>query len=107
MNPFWPAAAGSALQFGAKACNVNVVPSTDLHASKGMSSVQDKGNSLAIFPGHTGKEKSSQTSNVVDTAQRKQILLQQPLAPGAPSNILVSFPFPSWSIFNRGFEFLL
>ncbi|KAG8636705.1 protein TIME FOR COFFEE isoform X2 [Manihot esculenta] len=96
MNPFWPAAAGSALQFGAKACNVNVVPSTDLHASKGMSSVQDKGNSLAIFPGHTGKEKSSQTSNVVDTAQRKQILLQQPLAPGAPSNILhgPAFIFP-------------
>ncbi|OAY27929.1 protein TIME FOR COFFEE isoform X3 [Manihot esculenta] len=96
MNPFWPAAAGSALQFGAKACNVNVVPSTDFHSSKGMNSAQDKGHGLAIFPGHTGKEKSSQTSNVIDTAQRKQILLQQPLAPGAPSNILhgPAFIFP-------------
>ncbi|XP_021691913.2 protein TIME FOR COFFEE isoform X2 [Hevea brasiliensis] len=96
MNPFWPAAAGSALQFGAKACNVNVVPSTDLHAGRGMNSVKEKGQGLAIFPGHTGKEKSSQTSNIVDNAQRKQILLQQPLPPGAPSNILhgPAFIFP-------------
>ncbi|XP_021636853.2 protein TIME FOR COFFEE isoform X4 [Hevea brasiliensis] len=96
MNPFWPAAAGSALQFGAKACNVNVVPSTDLHASRGLHSVQDKGQGLAIFPGHTGKEKSSQTSNTADAAQRKQILVQQPLPPGAPANILhgPAFIFP-------------
>ncbi|KAJ6980661.1 LOW QUALITY PROTEIN: protein TIME FORFFEE-like isoform X3 [Populus alba x Populus x berolinensis] len=35
MNPFWPPAAGSALQYGAKACNMNVVPSADLHAGRG------------------------------------------------------------------------
>ncbi|KAJ6981770.1 LOW QUALITY PROTEIN: hypothetical protein NC653_025005 [Populus alba x Populus x berolinensis] len=36
MNPFWPPAAGSALQYGAKACNMNVVPSADLHAGRGV-----------------------------------------------------------------------
>ncbi|XP_020534183.2 protein TIME FOR COFFEE isoform X6 [Jatropha curcas] len=95
-NPFWPAVAGSALQFGAKACNVNVVPSADLHSGRAVNSAQDKGQGLAIFPGHSGKEKSSQNSNIVDSAQRKQILLQQPLPPGAPSNILhaPAFIFP-------------
>eukprot|EP00257_Ricinus_communis_P015419 XP_015573332.1 protein TIME FOR COFFEE [Ricinus communis] len=96
MNPFWPAAAGSALQFGAKPCNVNVVPSTDLHAGRAVNSAQDKGPGLAIFSGHSVKEKSSQAANIVDAAQRKQILLQQPLPPGAPSNILhgPAFIFP-------------
>ncbi|WCJ23728.1 time for coffee [Euphorbia peplus] len=95
INPFWSAAAGPALQYGAKACNVNVLPSTDLHPGRGGNSVKD----LAIFPGHSGKEKSSQNTNIVDAAQRKQILLQQQLPPGAtgaPNNMLhgPTFIFP-------------
>ncbi|KAF4367863.1 hypothetical protein G4B88_003342 [Cannabis sativa] len=94
MNSFWPAAAaaaGSGSLYGAKACNLNVLPSPDLHGNisgRGLNAVQDKGQGLAMFAGHTGKDKSSQASNVVDAAQRKQIMLQQALPPGAPSNIL-------------------
>ena len=88
MNPFWPPAGPPALQYGAKASNMNVVPSTDLHAVRGGNSVE-KGQGLAIFPGPAGKDKNSQAANSVDAAQRKQILLQQALPPGAHSNILV------------------
>ncbi|XP_062108374.1 protein TIME FOR COFFEE isoform X2 [Humulus lupulus] len=94
MNSFWPAAAaaaGSGSLYGAKPCNLNVLPSPDLHGSipgRGLNSVQDKGQGLPMFPGHAGKDKSSQAASVVDAAQRKQIMLQQALPPGAPSNIL-------------------
>lgn len=94
MNPFWPAAAaaGSASLYGAKPGNVNVVPSTEMHgnvSSRAANSTQDKGQSLAMFPGHIGKDKSAQPANV-DNSSRKQIVLQQALPPGAaPSNILV------------------
>ncbi|XVF38191.1 hypothetical protein REPUB_Repub20aG0078600 [Reevesia pubescens] len=100
MNPFWSAAPGSASLYGPKACNLNVVPHSELHGNipgRGVNSVQDKGQGLAIFPGHVGKDKSSQVAaNMVDAAQTKQILLQQALPPGAPSNILhgPAFIFP-------------
>ncbi|XP_028773926.1 protein TIME FOR COFFEE isoform X2 [Neltuma alba] len=98
MSPFWPAAAGSASLYGAKACNLGMVPSTESQGnivSRTANSAQDKGHSLAIFPGHLGKEKGSQAANI-ENAQRKQILLQQALPPGAPSNILhgPAFIFP-------------
>lgn len=100
MNPFWPAAAGSASLYGAKpGSNLSVVPvpSTELHSGnihgRATNSTQDKGPSLAMFPGHIGKDKSSQPSNV-DNSSRKPILLQQTLPSGAaPSNILVCFNF--------------
>ncbi|KAM0007018.1 putative protein time for coffee [Helianthus debilis subsp. tardiflorus] len=63
MNPFWPAASGSATpMFGAKPCNLNVMPFTELHANIPQS-IQDKGQAIGIFPGYTtGKDtKSSQT----------------------------------------------
>lgn len=93
MNPFWPAAAGSASLYGAKPGNLSIVPSAELHANvpgRAANSAQDKGHSgLAMFPGHIGKDKASQPANV-DNSSRKQILLQQALPPGAaPSNILV------------------
>lgn len=91
MNSFWPAAAGSGPLYGAKPCNLNVLPSTEMHGNipgGGVNSTHEKGQGLAIFPGHAGKDKGSQAANIVD-AQRKQILLQQALPPGAPSNILV------------------
>ncbi|KAE8726432.1 protein TIME FOR COFFEE-like isoform X3 [Hibiscus syriacus] len=99
MNPFWPAAPGSASLYGPKA-NLNIVPPSELNGNipgRAMNSVQDKGQSLAIFPGHVGKDKSSQAAtNTVDGAQRKQILLQPALPTGAPSNILhgPAFIFP-------------
>ncbi|PPR96129.1 hypothetical protein GOBAR_AA24540 [Gossypium barbadense] len=99
MNPFWPTAPGSASLYGLKA-NLNVVPALELNGNipgRAVSSVQDKGQTLAIFPGHGGKDKSSQAAtNMVDSAQRKQMLLQQALPPGAPSNILhgPAFIFP-------------
>ena len=97
MNPFWPAAAaGSASIYGAKQCNLNVVPSAELHGNipgRAANSSQDKGHGHAMFPGYLGKEKGSQAAANMDNAQRKQILLQQALPPGASSNILVLFVF--------------
>ncbi|KAL4387567.1 hypothetical protein GQ457_09G019080 [Hibiscus cannabinus] len=99
MNPFWPAAPGSASLYGPKA-SLNIVPPSELNGNipgRAVNSVQDKGQSLAIFPSHVSKDKSSQAAtNTVDAAQRKQILLQPALPPGAPSNILhgPAFIFP-------------
>lgn len=99
MNPFWPAAAGSASLYGAKTSNLNVMPSTELHGNipnRAANSSQDKGHSIAMFPGHIPKDKASQPANA-DNSSRKQILLQQALPPGAaPSNILhgPAFIFP-------------
>lgn len=93
MNPFWPAAAGSASLFGPKHGSLSIVPSADLQGNvpkSAANAMQDKGQSIGMFPGHAGKDnRGSQAVNVVDAAQRKQILLQQALPPGAPSNILV------------------
>ncbi|XP_017610760.1 protein TIME FOR COFFEE-like isoform X2 [Gossypium arboreum] len=100
MNAFWPAAPGSASLYGPKACNLNVVPPSELHGNipgRGVNSVQEKGQGLAIFPGHVCKDKSSTAANnMVDAAQRKQIMLQQALPPGAPNNIMQgpAFIFP-------------
>ncbi|XP_024967030.1 protein TIME FOR COFFEE isoform X2 [Cynara cardunculus var. scolymus] len=99
LNPFWPAASGSAPIFGAKHCNLNVLP--ELHGSIPMQAIPDKGQGVGIFPGHTaaGKDnKSSQSAAIPDpSAQRKQqVLLQQPLPPVTPNNILhgPAFIFP-------------
>ena len=98
MNSLWSAAAGSTLQFGAKACNINAVPTLEMQAGRGLNTVQDKGQGVAIFPGHPGKDKSSQATNTVDIAQKKQILLQQSLPHGAPNNLLVWIIFPKFVI---------
>ncbi|KAE9606452.1 hypothetical protein Lalb_Chr09g0319791 [Lupinus albus] len=97
MNPFWPAAAGSASLYGAKPCNLNVVTSAELHAnvpSRAPNPTQDKDQALVMFPGQMGKDKGSQPTSV-DNSQQKQLLLQQALPPGTPSNILgPAFIFP-------------
>uniref|UniRef100_A0A7N0TXD8 Time for coffee n=1 Tax=Kalanchoe fedtschenkoi TaxID=63787 RepID=A0A7N0TXD8_KALFE len=99
MNPFWPAAAGSApTLYGAKPCNLNVVPPLELHGCtgvRGVNPVQDK--SLGVFNGSsTSKDKPSQGPNNADTAQRKQILLQQSVPAGPSSNLMrgPAFIFP-------------
>ncbi|CAL0332087.1 unnamed protein product [Lupinus luteus] len=97
MNPFWPAAAGSASLYGAKPCNLNVVTSAELHSnapSRATNPTQDKDHGLVMFPGQMAKDKGSQPTNV-DNSQQKQVLLQQTLPPGTPSNILgPAFIFP-------------
>ncbi|CAN8258471.1 unnamed protein product [Cochlearia groenlandica] len=85
MNPFWPAAAGSAPLYGTKACNLSLMPPTELQGSV-------LGRSSNAVP-----DKNSQTtSKSSDTAQRNQILLQQALPPGAPNNMMhgPTFIFP-------------
>ncbi|KAK9933364.1 hypothetical protein M0R45_020563 [Rubus argutus] len=98
MNPFWPVAAGSGSLYGTKHCNPNVIPS-EFHGNipgRGANSAPDKGQGLAMFPAQSGKEKASPAANLMDAAQRKQIVIQQALPPGAPSNILhgPAFIFP-------------
>lgn len=93
MNPFWPAAAGSAAAlYGATPCNLNVVPPVELHCStgvRGVNPVPDK--SLGVFTGsNTSKDKPSQVPNIPDS-QRKQILLQQSVPSGVPCNLSVCF----------------
>ncbi|CAM8918263.1 unnamed protein product [Rhodiola kirilowii] len=99
MNPFWPAVAGSAATlYGANACNLNVVPPVELHGATGImgvNAVLDK--SLGVFPSsNTSKEKPSHGPIIADTAQRKQILLQQAVPAGVSSNLLrgPAFIFP-------------
>ncbi|XAR57209.1 hypothetical protein NMG60_11025267 [Bertholletia excelsa] len=92
---FWPASAGSASLFGAKPCNLNVMPSAELHgniAGRSSNPVPDKGQGLAIFPGHSGKEKASQAANMADAPRKQQILLQQGLPPGVPSSNIMHGP---------------
>ncbi|CDY10637.1 BnaA05g17250D [Brassica napus] len=77
MNPFWPAAAGSAPLYGTKACNLSLMPPTELQGTVlGRSS-------------NPGPDVNSQsTSKGSDTGQRNQILLQQALPPGAANNMM-------------------
>ncbi|GFZ08840.1 time for coffee [Actinidia rufa] len=91
MNPFWPAAgSGSTPVFGAKPCNLNVVPSAELHGvGRTVNSVRDKGSGLTIFPDHSSKDKSSQATNIADAQRKQQIWLQQALPPGAPSSTML------------------
>uniref|UniRef100_A0A7N0VLK1 Time for coffee n=1 Tax=Kalanchoe fedtschenkoi TaxID=63787 RepID=A0A7N0VLK1_KALFE len=99
MSPFWSAAAGSATTlYGAKQCNLSVVPPLELHGStgvRGVNPVHDR--SLGVSNGSTTvKDKPSQGPNMTDTAQRKQILLQPSVPAGAPSNLMQgpAFIFP-------------
>lgn len=95
MNPFWPPPSGTASMFGVKpsSVNVNVMPPTELHsnnAGRSLNSVQDKGHSLAIFPGDAGKEKFAQPASNADAGHGKQqILLKQSMPPVPPNNMMV------------------
>lgn len=81
--PFWPTEARAAPLFGAKPCNLNVVPTADVNPA------QDKGQALAYFPGPQPavKDKDAQpTTNIADGPQKKRFY--QVLPPGGPSNML-------------------
>ncbi|KAF8114661.1 hypothetical protein N665_0034s0002 [Sinapis alba] len=77
MNPFWPAAAGSAPLYGTKACNLSLMPPTELQGTV-------LGRSSKPVP----DVNSQSTPKSSDTAQRNQILLQQALPPGAANNMM-------------------
>ncbi|KAF2610640.1 hypothetical protein F2Q70_00010298, partial [Brassica cretica] len=81
MNPFWPAAIGSAPLYGTKACNLSLMPPTEL-----------QGTVLGRSPNQIQDENSQSTSKSSDTAQRNQILLQQALPPGAAANNIMHGP---------------
>ncbi|KAM7485585.1 hypothetical protein LguiA_001594 [Lonicera macranthoides] len=94
MNPFWPAAAGSAPLYGAKPCNFNVMSPAEFNGNitaRSISSVPDKGQGITIFPGNSEKDKGSHTEQM-----KQPILLQQTVPAVAPNNILhgPAFIFP-------------
>lgn len=96
VNQFWPAAAGSASVYGAKPYNLNVMPSTEnmiigkpLPGSFPGGILNSKGLAAASFPGHIGKEKSSEVANFTEPAQRKQLVLQQAPQPVQAGSLLV------------------
>ncbi|KAK6260085.1 hypothetical protein QQP08_000274 [Theobroma cacao] len=106
MNQFWPSAPGSASPCGAKPNNLHVVPSAEnlilgnpLQGSfpvVNLNSTEEKGKVMASFPGLTRKDKSSDCTNFVDTAQRKQVVLQLASQPAAAGNLMhgPAFLFP-------------
>ena len=99
MNHFWPAAPGSASLCEAKPNNINVVPSAEnlilgnpLQGSfpvVKLNPTEEKGKVAASFPGLTRKGKSSDCTNFVDTAQRKQVVVQQSSQPASVGNLMV------------------
>ncbi|XP_074322176.1 protein TIME FOR COFFEE-like isoform X3 [Apium graveolens] len=100
INPFWPAPSGAASMFGTNPASVNVMPPTELSGNssgRSLNSKQDKGNSLAIFPGNAVKETLSQPASIADAGHGKQqILLHQALPPVPPNNMMhgPAFIFP-------------
>ncbi|OVA05475.1 hypothetical protein BVC80_441g251 [Macleaya cordata] len=105
MNPFWAAGAGSASVYGAKPYNLNVPPTettivgnplTGGFPGRSLNVVQDNGQIVAPLSGHTGKDKSPAAPNLMDSAQRKQLVLQQAPQPAAAGNLLhgPAFVFP-------------
>ncbi|XP_074557232.1 protein TIME FOR COFFEE-like isoform X2 [Curcuma longa] len=102
MNSFWTAAAGAAPFYGAKPCNQSVVPPSDSalsgHQMQGAllganaGALQDtKGTPVAAssLPGNSAsQEKMPQANNTnMETAQRKQVMLQQMPQSGSTSNM--------------------
>ncbi|KAJ4727470.1 Time for coffee, putative isoform 1 [Melia azedarach] len=106
MNPFWPAAAGSASLCRAKPNNQNVMPSTEnlIHGNPmqgsfpvlNLNSGQDKGQAVVNFQRPSQKDKSSESVNLMDPAQKKQLVLQQTPQPAPAGNLLhaPAFIFP-------------
>ncbi|XVF21766.1 hypothetical protein REPUB_Repub12eG0118300 [Reevesia pubescens] len=106
MNQFWPAVPGSASLCGAKPNNVNLVPSAEnlilgnpLQGSfpvVNLNHTEEKGEAAASFTGLTRKDKSSDCTNFMDTAQRKQVVVQQASQPAPAGNLMhnPAFIFP-------------
>ncbi|KAI3975771.1 hypothetical protein MKX01_023197, partial [Papaver californicum] len=104
-QPYWPAGtAASASVYGSK-YNLNGPPTETAIAGNpfpggfpGRTSnlVQDKGQVVTALSSHSGKDKSSSGTNMMDCAQRKQLVLQQAPQPTASGNLVhgPAFIFP-------------
>ncbi|KAI9395276.1 hypothetical protein POPTR_005G210200v4 [Populus trichocarpa] len=98
MNHFWPAAAGSATLCGAKPKNLNVMPSAEnmiiRHPSQGsfpvvnLNSAQDKVQAVPNIPDFTRNDRGSESATLIDTAQKKQLVLHQPPQPAPAGNLM-------------------
>lgn len=99
MNQFWPAGAGFTSLCGTKPKNLNVMPPAEnmvIGSSLlgnfpcvNLSHSQEKGQDVGNFPGHSGKDKSSGPANLMETSQRKQIVLSQTPQPASAINGMV------------------
>ena len=99
MNHFWPAAPGSTSLCGAKPNNLHVVPSAEnlilgnpLQGSfpvVNLNPTEEKGRVAASFPGLTRKDKRSDCTNFMGTAQGKQVVVQQASQPASAGNLMV------------------
>lgn len=79
--------AGTAALGGAKMNNLNAMPPAGKmifgnpfqgsFPGKSLNAVPEKGQAETNFPGHPGKDKGREAANLTETAQRKQVVLQQ------------------------------
>ncbi|KAJ6938795.1 protein TIME FORFFEE-like isoform X1 [Populus alba x Populus x berolinensis] len=98
MNHFWPATAGSAALCGAKPKDLNAMPSTEnmiigstLQGSfpfVNLNPAQDKVQAVANIPVFTRKDRGSESNTLIDTAQKKQLVLPQPPQPAPAGNLM-------------------
>ncbi|KAJ6953851.1 LOW QUALITY PROTEIN: hypothetical protein NC652_005553 [Populus alba x Populus x berolinensis] len=102
MNHFWPATAGSAALCGAKPKDLNAVPSTEnmiigstLQGSFPFVNLnpQDKVQAVANIPVFTRKDRGSESNTLIDTAQKKQLVLPQPPQPAPAGNLMILAKF--------------
>ncbi|XP_022771112.1 protein TIME FOR COFFEE-like isoform X2 [Durio zibethinus] len=106
MNHFWPAAPGSGSLCGAKPNNLNVAPFAEnlilgnpmqeSFPNVNLNPTEEKGKVAVSFPGRTRKDKGSDCSNLIDTAQRKQAVVQQASQTASAGNLMhgPAFIFP-------------
>ena len=105
MSHFWPAAAISAAPCGVKPKNLNAMPSAEniiiRHPSQGSFPVvtaQDKVQAVSNIPDFTRNARGSESAaTLINTSQKKQLVLHQPPQPAPAGNLMVcSCPVP-WS----------
>ncbi|KAF3436292.1 hypothetical protein FNV43_RR23384 [Rhamnella rubrinervis] len=106
MNQFCPAGAGSTPLCRTKPNNLDVMPPAENlvmgssllgnFPGRKLSHSHEKGQDVGNFPGHSGKDKSSGPANLMETSQRKQIVLPQAPQPASANNLMhaPAFIFP-------------
>lgn len=101
MDNVCPAPAGAAALGGAKMNNLNAMPPAEKmifgnpfqgsFPGKNLTNVQEKGRAGTNFPGNNGKDKGCEAAILTETAQGKQVVLQQ-AAQLAPAGSLMHGP---------------
>ncbi|KAJ6709033.1 PROTEIN TIME FOR COFFEE [Salix koriyanagi] len=97
-NHFWPATAGSAALCGAKPKDLNAMPPAEnmiigstLQGSfpfVNLNPAQDKVQAVANIPVFTRKDRSSESTTLIETAQKQQLVLPQPPQPAPAGNLM-------------------